>query len=115
MKLISTRVHGVLDIILALVFLASPWLFGFADLPIPKWTAVAVSVALLIMASLTRYELGLFNIIPMPVHLVIDLLVGIILVASPWILDVTGGPRAVFVSVGVLEVLSAVMTRNRRP
>src|SRR5690606_10733716 len=83
MKKISTRLHAVLDYAYALVLLAAPWLFTFADIPAAKMIVLISAILVLIVSFLTRYEGGFLKIIPMKVHLWIDVLLGLFLIGSP--------------------------------
>jgi hypothetical protein len=81
---ITSRMHAMLDYPLAVVSIATPWIFGFSDV---GGAAVALPIivgALAIGQSLiTDWELSVANIVPLPVHLTLDTLAGIVLVISP--------------------------------
>lgn len=84
MKILSPRVHGYLDYLAVLYFLAAPSLFGFTGLPATVFYVVAA--AYLVLTLLTAYPLGVVKAIPFPLHGGIELLTGIALIALPWIL-----------------------------
>jgi hypothetical protein len=69
-KPISTKTHGVLDYLSTGTLLALPRLLGWT----PTVTALLTGSALTTLATslLTKYELGLFKVLPMPGHLVLD-------------------------------------------
>ncbi|HYG24040.1 MAG TPA: SPW repeat protein [Verrucomicrobiae bacterium] len=116
MKTIPTYIHGVLDYVVGLALLLAPNLFGFADeggaaVMVPR----VIGVMILGMAVLTRYELGLFKLIPMPVHLAIDYVVPLILAASPWLFGFNDRPANVWAPhlvVGLGSFLVALMTER---
>lgn len=86
MKTISTYTHGLLDYIAGIVLILAPNLFGFEDLNGPPVTISRVfGVIFVVQALVTNYELGIFRIIPLRLHLFVDYLLSIILAASPWI------------------------------
>ncbi|MFD2569562.1 SPW repeat protein [Spirosoma soli] len=85
MRFIPTKVHGILDYVSGGLFLASPWLFGFADKPAAKWVPLAAGGAALSSSLFTDYELGAVRKIPMPAHLGLDVAEGALLAASPWL------------------------------
>ncbi|GAB3507032.1 SPW repeat protein [Spirosoma knui] len=85
MRFIPTNVHGILDYASGALFLASPWLFGFADKPAAKWVPLAAGGAALGSSLFTDYELGAVRKIPMPAHLGLDVAEGALLAASPWL------------------------------
>ena len=67
---------------------------------------------IIILALLTDFEVGVVRLIPMPVHLGIDVLGGLLLAASPWLFgfaDRVWAPHLVF---GLLEAGLALVTRT---
>lgn len=90
MKKIPTTVHAYIDYGSALIFLVSPWLFKFSDVPTAKWLSIFVGVMILVMSLLTRYEYGVVRLIPMRIHLMTDILLGLFLIISPWLLGFYG-------------------------
>lgn len=84
MKILNPRVHGYIDYLVVLYFLAAPGLFGFSGLPATIFYVLAA--AHLTLTLLTAYPLGVVKLIPFPLHGGIELLVGIALVALPWTL-----------------------------
>lgn len=84
MKILNPRVHGYIDYLVVLYFLAAPSLFGFSGLPATIFYVLAA--AHLTLTLLTAYPLGVVKLIPFPLHGGIELLAGIALVALPWVL-----------------------------
>lgn len=112
MRFLSTRTHGVLDYVMVLLLLASPWLFGFAGGGAATWTPVAVGAALLAWSFATDYEPGFATWLGMPGHLWLDALAGLFLALSPWALGFAD--RVVMPHVvlgGVVLGLSAVTSK----
>ena len=117
MRFIPTYVHAILDYATAIVLIALPFVFvdalGSGTIgPTGAWTLVFAGLLVLVASLLTRYELGAFKIIPVPVHLGLDALVGIFLIASPWLFgfaDVVWWPH---VLVGLAEVGAAFLTKK---
>jgi len=69
MHIISRRTHGVLDYIVGLILIFAPNIFGFADGTVAQWIMVILGVAAIVYSLLTRYELGVFKLIPFRAHL----------------------------------------------
>lgn len=84
MKILNPRVHGYIDYLAVLYFLAAPSLFGITGLP--ATVLYVVAAAYLVLTLLTAYPLGVVKVIPFSLHGGIELLSGIALVALPWIL-----------------------------
>ena len=110
-KLIPTRIHGVLDYLTGLVLIAIPLLFNW---PQPEaMIFMVLGAAALIYSLITRYELGVFKLLPMPVHLVLDLLSGLALVALPFLGLVAPDLRPWFWAFGAFEIVVALLTSTR--
>lgn len=116
MKIITTKMHGVVDYVVGIALILAPMIFGFAEV---GGAAVSVprvlGVALIVYSLLTRYELGLLRILPMRLHLGIDYVASIFLAASPWIFGFSAeAPNAwvPHVVVGVAVFFIALMTQR---
>ncbi len=111
-------VHGVVEYLAAILFIAAPFVFDFAD-----DTATAVSVVagvlVLVVTSTTDMTTGLIKSIPVQAHVMLDYLLAILLIASPFVFgfDDDGNATAFFIIVGVGGLLLAIATRftPRRP
>ena len=111
MRFIPTRVHGAIDYLWGIALLASPWLFGFADVPSATWIAIAFGAGAILYAALTAYELGVLRILPMSLHLILDGLGGMALAASPFLFgfaDRVYLPQLLF---GLFSVAASLCTR----
>lgn len=110
---IPLNMHAALEPLIALVIAAAPWLFGFSETDSATVICVAVGVTMLIAGSLTDWRLSLMRVIPLRMHLATDLLLGALLILSPLVFGFAdeGGPTRFMVVAGVLEVLTALMTR----
>jgi hypothetical protein len=86
MRFIPTKVHGVLDYLVAIALILAPFIFGFSGLGGPAVIIpVVLGVGLIVYSLFTRYELGAFKVIGMPVHLVFDVVASLFLIASPFL------------------------------
>jgi len=112
MRFISTRAHGVMDYIVGLLLLVAPYLLGFADGSAAQWVPMILGVAIVGMALMTDFELSLVRLIPMPLHLGIDIAGGLLLLASPWLFGFADRIAWPHVIVGILEVGLALTTRT---
>lgn len=110
---IPLNLHAALEPLIALVIIAAPWIFGFSNVDDAKVVCIAVGVILLIAGSMTDWRLSLARVIPLRVHLMTDLLLGAVLILSPFVLGFSdeGGPTRFMVIAGVLEALTALATR----
>ena len=113
--MIPTRIHGAIDYVVGVILILAPFFIGFADGGPAQWVPVTIGVLTIIFSLLTRYELGAFRVLPMPVHLAIDVLSGVLLLASPWILgfaDRIWWPHVVF---GAAYIIIPLLTARHSP
>lgn len=112
-KPISPKLHGVIDYLAVPLLLAAGPLFGFNGLPAETTSTLAGIV--LVVAAFTAYPPGLVKMIPMRVHLVIDAVLGIGMIASPFVLHFSSDARACyfFVGFGIVVLLLMLLTETR--
>jgi hypothetical protein len=113
MKIISTKVHGILDYMMGVILIAAPWIFGFADNSIATMLPCILGALTIVYSLMTDYELGLSDNISMRTHLVIDFISGILLAASPWIFgfaDVVYLPHLIL---GIVEIGAVALTTSK--
>lgn len=105
-------VHQAGDYLLAVLLIASPFVFGFSDSGAATAVAIVAGVIVLVMAASTDGPLSLVDAIPIPVHIVGDVALGVLLIASPFLFGFSdeGGATAFFIAVGVLELLLVIAT-----
>jgi predicted membrane metal-binding protein len=117
-KPITSRMHGMLDYPAAIVLILSPWIFGFHDV---GGAAVAlpiiVGVLSLLQSPLTDYELGVVDMIPLRMHLMLDVVAGFVLAISPWLFGFADEGTNAWLPhllLGLLVMGSGLMTRGDR-
>jgi hypothetical protein len=114
-RVIPTRVHGILDYLGGLALILAPNIFGFTENDDATWVARIIGIALIVLALLTRYELGVLKVLPMSLHLWIDVLASIFLAASPFLLGFSDEDANVWVPhvvVGLLYLVISLMTET---
>ena len=114
MRFIPTRVHGVLDYMTAGVLIAAPSLLNFRKDGMQRWLPIALGVGTIGYSLLTDYELGLFKVIPMPMHLALDAANGALLAASPWLFGFAEEVSAPHLGLGCLRSSSLPVRRRRQ-
>jgi hypothetical protein len=109
-RFLSTRVHGMLDYLVGALLIALPFAMNFGA-GWQTWLPVALGGGAIVYGLMTRYELGVMPVIPMPVHLMIDFGSGLLLAASPWLFgfaSIVWLPHVIF---GLFEMGAAAVTR----
>jgi hypothetical protein len=112
MKIISRKVHAMMDYIVGILLIAAPWIFGFADVQAAKWVAIIVGLMVLVMSMITDYEGGGKKMLSMSGHLTMDVIAGIFLAASPWIFGFSDEVYLPHLIVGILEIGAGLMTEK---
>jgi hypothetical protein len=110
--MIPTRIHGILDYIVGVILIAAPWLLGFADNGAETWVPVVIGAGSIFYSLITDYELGLTAMLPMKAHLAIDVVMGLFLATSPWLLAYAGRVYLPHVIVGAFMVITSAVTRR---
>jgi hypothetical protein len=117
LQFIPTKVHGVLDYLVAVALIFAPMIFGFqavggAAVTIP----VVLGIGLFIYSLLTNYEWGVFKVINMKYHLVIDVLASALLALSPWLFgfaDEAWNAWVPHVVVGLTVILVVICSKTQ--
>ncbi len=112
MQIIPTRIHGVLDYGVSLLLIAAPYLLGFADRTAAQYVPQALGVLTILASLVTDYELSLAKIIPMPMHLALDIGSAVFLAASPWLFGFADRIAWPHVAFGLIEIVVATLTRR---
>ena len=115
MRILPTRLHGVLDYLVSAVLINSPWLFGFADGGGARmWVPIVLGSGSIVYSLLTDYELGIVHdhAIQMSAHLFLDLASGVVLAASPWLFGFADEVKWPHVIIGLFEITAALITRK---
>jgi hypothetical protein len=111
---ISTKAHGVLDYLMGLLLIVSPWLFGFANGGVAQWLPIVLGAMMLVMSLCTNYEAGAVKLISMRTHLGVDLAAGILLAASPWLFGFYEWVYLPHLVLGIAEIGASLLT-SRTP
>jgi hypothetical protein len=112
---IPLTVHGLLEYGIGVLSILAPFLFGFNDQTAPTLVSVLLGAAVLVMAVLTDAPTGVSRTLPMPSHQVLDYVLVLVFIASPFVFGFSdrGAALAYFLAVGVGHLLVTVNTRFR--
>lgn len=91
---ITRKQHGIADYAYAPLVWLAPKLAGFTMVPQATLACKAASVGALTYTLLTKAEWGAAKLIPYKAHLAVDLAVGALSLAGPWLLKVQHNKRA---------------------
>jgi hypothetical protein len=109
---IPAFVHGLVEYAAAFLLIAAPFIFDFTK-DAATALSVIVGVLILIIASSTAWRTGLIQSIPVQAHVMLDYVLAIFLIASPFILGFSddGTAAAFFIILGVVHLLLTIATR----
>ena len=113
----SLRTHNVLDYVLGGVLILAPVVFGFSDISSARSTFQNLGFALIAYSLLTRYRYSVFKVIPLGLHMALDVLVGVSLILAPWAVGyrplISNGQLFLHFLLGVGALMMVGITRSR--
>jgi hypothetical protein len=112
MKIIGTKTHGVLDYVVGLFLIASPWILDFARRGAETWIPVILGAGALVYSLFTDYEMSAVRRLSMKTHLGLDFASGIFLASSPWLFGFADYVWMPHLILGLFEIGAALMTKT---
>jgi len=110
--MISSKTHAILDYVVGILLIASPWLLGFADDSAATVIPVLLGVSTLLYSLLTNYEYAMARVIPYKIHLTIDFAAGFLLLASSWLFGFSDRIYLPHVILGAFEIIVVLLSRK---
>jgi hypothetical protein len=83
-NLLSPRIHATVDYLSVLLLVLAPTLFGLND--IATRGAYALAAIHLVMTLLTDFPGGVMKLLPLRVHGMVEIVVGVLLVLAPLVI-----------------------------
>jgi hypothetical protein len=104
-------VHGLLEYGVGVLLIASSSLFSFDSTP--RAVGILLGAAVLVLAAVSDLPTALMRRLPIDSHVVIDYVIGVVLIASPFIFGFSDdeGALAFFVVVGIGYLILTAVTR----
>lgn len=117
MRVLPTPYHGIVDYSVGAMLLVSPWVVDFDKVTSSGvWVAVLGGAAIMISSAVTDYEGSILaRWLTMSQHLVLDGVLALILIATPFVLgfaDEGTYSWLPFVGAGVIELISSLITQT---
>lgn len=109
---ISRFLHGAIEYLAGVLLIAAPFLFSF-DAGAAVAVSIVAGVLVIAIAASTDGPTSLINSLPISVHLLLDLALAAVLIASPFLFGFSdeSAPTAFFLALGVLHLLVTIGTR----
>ena len=117
-RFVPSSVHGIFDYIGGIALIACPFIFGFYGMGgIAVILPIVLGVGLIVYSLLTDYERGIpgLKFIPMQVHLILDFVAALFLIAAPFLFGFASKGLNVwlpFVVAGVGVVLLVLVSQT---
>lgn len=130
MMSVSTKTHGIMDLVYAATFLAAPFILqaatrngsngrggrgrkkgrsnGVENILLPS-----IGAGILAEGVMTDHELGAVKALSMPAHLKMDLGISAFIMAAPWIFKMRKETRIPMVALGAVGLGLALMTERQ--
>ncbi len=106
--------HGAIEYVAGLLFIVAPLVLGFES-GVAIVLSLVVGVLVLVIAASTDSPTGLISKIPITLHVVLDYVLAVVLIASPFIFGFSDEtePTLFFILLGVVHLLLTIGTRFR--
>lgn len=117
MGVISTKVHTVIGIVVGILLLFAPTIFSFTDNAAASATAMWVGIFIILSELITTSPYSPLKLVPMKVHIALDVVAGLFLALSPWLFNFMDSAQnnqwVPHLVVGILVVGYALLTTTR--
>lgn len=111
-KILTPTQHGYLDYVTVVLFLAAPSLLGLTGMA--GIFAYVLAIIHLAMTLLTDFPLGVYKLVPFPLHGWVERVVGPVLILVPFVFGFVGTATAFYVVVGIVIILVGLLTDYQR-
>jgi hypothetical protein len=113
MALLNSKIHGVFDYANAAILFVSPWIFGFENNSIAAATVMICGALIFSLSWFTNYELGVQKMIDFPVNRNVDIITGLFIASSPWLLSFNHYVSDPHLTMGLLLAITGSVSSHR--
>lgn len=86
MKILSQTTHTIIGLVVGFALIVAPWLFGFAEAGgAAVMVPVVVGIMVLLSELTTTSPISPLKVVPMRIHIMMDVVLGVFLALSPWL------------------------------
>jgi hypothetical protein len=114
---IPLLMHASIEPVAAIVLILSSWIFGFSDNGTAQLGTIIIGAVMLVAGAMTDWRLAIVRLIPLRTHFMTDLVLGAVLILSPFVFGFSGNGAATRFAIifGALEMLTALGTTWEQP
>jgi uncharacterized membrane protein HdeD (DUF308 family) len=107
--------HGLIEYGAGVLSIAAPFLFSFES-DVATAVSIMIGTAVLILGVVTAAPTGVVRSLPLDSHIVLDYVLALVLMASPFVFGFTDDEPALayFLILGAFHLLLTVLTRYRK-
>src|SRR3954463_15838473 len=112
---IPLNLHAMIEPLVGVLFIIAPFVLNFDDSS-ARTLSIVIGIVILLSGLTTKWRLSLVKLIPLRVHFMTDVLIGIVSIAAPFVLGFSDETAALvfFLVMGVGELGAAFMTAGER-
>src|ERR1700712_5638373 len=115
-KILSPRTHTIIGFVVGIALLLAPNIFGFSDVGGAAVAVPRIIGVIVLLSELTvKGSFSGFGVVPMKLHIGMDVLMGLILAVSPWLFsfhDEGANAWLPHLVVGIMMVGYALVTQT---
>lgn len=110
---IPRSAHGPIDYLYVVALAAAPFVAGFSGVLSASVTAWAFAAVVLAVTLFTRFEAGVWKVVPYRLHLLADIGGSLFMLAAPWILGFSesDAARSTFLGFGAFGLIAVALSR----
>jgi hypothetical protein len=113
MRMVGTRIHGLLDYLMGIALISAPLLLNLAPDGPEAWVPAVVGLVIITYSLFTDYELSIWKNLSVRTHLRLDLVAGIFLCISPWIFNFDHLVWVPHLMLGIILACLSIITKPR--
>ncbi len=87
MKFLSSKVHTIIGLVVGVVLIFASSIFGFTDNTAASMVSLWVGIFIVLNELITTSPSSPLKLVPMKVHLILDIVTGLFLAVSPWLFN----------------------------
>jgi uncharacterized membrane protein HdeD (DUF308 family) len=108
---IPLNLHAMIEPLVGVIFILAPFVLDFDDSS-ARTLSIVIGIVILLSGLMTKWRLSLVKLIPLRVHFMTDVLIGIVSIAAPFVLGFSDetAPLVFFLVMGVAELGAAFGT-----
>ena len=114
---VSLTTHNILYYVAGGLLVLCPYLFGFDGIDAARSLFLIGGLALIAYSLFTRYPYSIAKVIPLGVHMTLDVILGVLLLIGPYALGyndvITSFQSGVHVVLGITLIALVIFTRPR--